>query len=460
MLKALDFTSAHIPTLIRKLAVPASVGFIFNTLFNVVDTYWSGKISTSALAAMGLTFPVFFIILSMGIGMGTGTTALISQSLGGDRHEEAQKYGFQAVSFSIINSVFLTIIGLAMAPSLFLILGATNEYLDIAVQYMDIILYGTVFFLINSILNSLLTARGDTKTYRNYLIVGFFLNVIFDPWFMYGGFGFPELGIRGIALSTILIQLFGSIYMIMITRKRKIFQHARFADFIPNRKYFVALFGQGFPASLNMLTVAIGIFVITYFASQFGKEAVAAYGIATRIEQIALLPTIGLNIAALTLAGQNMGAERPGRIFESWKLNIRYGLIIISVGIVAVYLFARQLMQTFTADTHVIDIGAQYLQIAVFFFFAYVFLNISVSTLQGMKKPLYAIFIGTYRQFLMPLPLFLFLAMYLGLGTKGIWWGIFIANWSAAIFTFFYTRRQILNLVPDSTPSKVIHLSK
>jgi len=454
MLKSIDFTTTHIPILIRKLAVPASVGFIFNTLFNVVDTYYGGKMSTSALAAMSLTFPVFFIILSMGIGMGTGTTALISQSLGAGRYEDAYKYGFQAVSFSIINSVLLTILGLAIAPSLFLILGATNTYLDIAVQYMNIILYGTVFFLMNSILNSLLTARGDTKTYRNYLIVGFVLNVIFDPWFMYGGLGFPKLGIRGIALATILIQSFGTIYMIIITRKRKVFQHARFNDFIPDRKYFVALFGQGFPASLNMLTVAIGIFVITYFASHFGKEAVAAYGIATRIEQLALLPTIGLNIAALTLAGQNMGADRPERVYKSWQLNIRYGLIIISIGVLSVYLFARQLMQAFTADIMVIGIGIEYLHIAILFFFAYVFLNISVSTLQGMKKPFYAIFVGAYRQFLIPIPLFFILAIYLGWGTKGIWWGIFVANWSAAIFTFFYTRRQILNLLHRSAVSK------
>lgn len=455
MHKSLDFTSAHISSLIRKLAVPASVGFIFNTLFNVVDTYWGGKISTSALAAMGLTFPVFFIILSMGIGMGTGTTALISQSMGAGRHEEADKYGFQAVSFSIINSGVLTIIGLAIAPSLFVILGAADDYLDIAMQYMTIILYGTLFFMMNSILNALLTARGDTKTYRNYLIVGFFLNVIMDPWFMYGGLGIPAMGIRGIALSTVIIQVFGTIYMITITRRRKIFEHARLTDFIPNRRYFLDLFGQGFPASLNMLTVAIGIFVITYFASRFGKEAVAAYGIATRIEQIALLPTIGLNIAALTLAGQNIGANLPARVYESWKLNIRYGLIIISFGVLCVSLFASQLMQAFTADIPVIGIGAEYLKIAALFFFAYVFLNISVATLQGLKKPLYAIFVGSYRQFLMPLPLFLFLAIYLGWETKGIWWGIFIANWSAAIFTFFYTRHQIKKLLPASEVTKV-----
>jgi len=443
MLKAHDFTSAHISLLIRKLAIPASVGFIFNTLFNVVDTYYGGRISTAALAAMGLTFPVFFIILAMGMGMGTGTTALISQSLGAGRNEEADKIGYQAVTFSVINSVLLTIFGLAVAPFLFTILGASDNYLDIAVKYMDTILYGTVFFLINSILNSLLTARGDTRTYRNYLIVGFFFNLLLDPWFIYGGFGFPPLGIRGIGFSTVLIQFFGTIYMIVITRRLNVFRNACFDDFIPNRKYFSALFGQGFPASLNMLTVAIGIFVITWFTSQFGKEAVAAYGIATRIEQIALLPTIGLNIAALTLAAQNMGANRPDRVYESWKLNLTYGLLIISFGTVAVLLFARQLMGAFTADIHVIEIGIQYLDIAALFFFAYIFLNMSVSTLQGMKKPMYAIFVGVYRQILMPLPLFLFLAIFLHWGTKGIWWGIFLVNWSAGIFTFFYTRRQI-----------------
>ena len=443
MVKSLDFTSAHIPSLVRRLAIPASVGFMFNTLFNVVDTYYGGQISTSALAAMSLTFPVFFIILSMGIGMGTGTTALISQSLGAERHNEADKYGLQAISFSIINSILLTIIGLVISPYLFIILGATSDYLDIATKYMNIILWGTIFFLINSIFNALLNARGDTKTYRNYLIVGFFLNVIFDPWFMYGGLGFPALGIRGIALSTVLIHSFGTVYMIFVCRKRKVFQNTALSDFIPNRKYFLALFGQGFPASLNMLTVAIGIFVITYFAGQFGKEAIAAYGIATRIEQIALLPTIGLNIAALTLAGQNMGANLPERVFESWRVNIKYGLVIIMIGIISVFLFSSQLMAAFTNDIKVIGIGIEYLHIAVLFFCAYIFLNISVSTLQGMKKPAYAIFVGAYRQFLIPIPLFFLFAIYFGWGTKGIWWGIFFANWSAAIFTYFYTRRQI-----------------
>lgn len=455
-----DFTKTPLPQLIRSIALPSSIGLIFNTLFNVIDTYYGGLVSTTALAALSLSFPVFFIILSIGIGMGTGATALISSSLGAGDHKKAGIYAAQAITFSLFNALLLTILGILFAPHLLKLLGARDEYLGIAVAYMNIILSGTLFFLLNSSLNASLTSRGDTRTYRNFLIAGFFLNVLMDPWFMYGGFGVPAMGVGGIGFSTVIIQFMGSLYLIYRIRKRKIMDGIKWQEWIPQKRYFMDLFRQGFPASLNMLTVAIGIFVITYFAGKFGKEAVAAYGIATRIEQLALLPTIGLNISALTIAAQNLGAGFPRRIFESWKLNITYGLLIILIGIISVSIFSEQLMKIFTSDRQVILIGKEYLHVAVLFFFAYIFLNISVSTLQGIKKPFYAIFVGAYRQFLLPLPLFLLLSVHLGWGTKGIWWGIFFANWSAAIFTFFYTRRKLQHIQLLGNKIKLIHLRK
>ncbi len=441
-----DFTTTPLPKLIRSIALPSSIGFIFNTLFNVIDTYYGGLVSTTALAALSLSFPVFFIILSVGMGMGTGTTALISSSLGAGDHKKARIYAVQAITLSIFNAIILTVLGMVFAPYLLKLLGAKDEYLGIAVAYMNIILSGTLFFLLNSILNSSLTSRGDTKTYRNFLIAGFFLNVFMDPWFMYGGFGIPAMGVGGIGFSTVIIQIIGTSYLVYRIRRRKILEGISFEDWKPQRKYYIELFKQGFPASLNMLTVAIGIFVITYFAGKFGKEAVAAYGIATRIEQLVLLPTVGLNVAALTIAAQNLGAGLPQRIFDSWKLNITYGILVILVGIISVAIFSEQLLKIFTADPQVIHIGKEYLGVGVLFYFAYIFLNISVSTLQGIRKPMYAIFVGTYRQFLVPLPLFILLSVNLGWGTNGIWWGIFFANWSAAIFTFFYTRRKLQRL--------------
>lgn len=441
-----DFTTTPLPILIRQIALPSSIGMIFNTLFNVIDTYYGGLVSTTALAALSLSFPVFFIILSVGMGMGTGATALISSSLGSGDKGKANNYAAQAITFSVFNAIALTILGILFAPHLLRLLGARDEYLGIATSYMNIILSGTLFFMVNSTLNAMLTSRGDTKTYRNFLIAGFFLNVLMDPWFMYGGFGVPAMGVGGIGFSTVIIQIMGSFYLIFRIRRRKIMEGIKWQQWIPNGKYFLDLFKQGFPASLNMLTVAIGIFVITYFAGKFGKEAVAAYGIATRIEQLVLLPSVGLNIAALTIAAQNLGAGMFRRVFESWKLNIIYGLMIMLIGIIVVVSFAGPLMKIFTTDPHVIMIGKEYLHVAVLFYFAYIFLNISVSTLQGIKRPLYAIFVGAYRQFILPLPLFLLLSVHLGWGTKGIWWGIFFANWSAAIFTFYYTRQKLQKL--------------
>ncbi|MBW2513331.1 MAG: MATE family efflux transporter, partial [Deltaproteobacteria bacterium] len=147
-----------IPGLIAQLAIPASIGMFFNTMFNVVDTYFSGLISTEAIAALSLSFPVFFVILAIGFGVSTGTTALIANALGAGDENTAQLYAIQSVSFTILLSLVLTLMGLFTAPFLFGILGAKGSYLAISLSYIDIIFYGLVFFSLTFVLNAILTA--------------------------------------------------------------------------------------------------------------------------------------------------------------------------------------------------------------------------------------------------------------------------------------------------------------
>ena len=215
---------------------------------------------------------------------------------------------------------------------------------------------------------------------------------------------------------------------------------------IPRKAAYIELAGQGIPASLNMMTIAVGVFVITYFISIFGKEGVAAYGIATRIEQIALLPSFGLNIAALTIVGQNNGARKFDRVRETVNKSILYGISIMTIGTVGVFCFAAPLMGVFTTDPIVMSIGATYLRIAAFIFQAYIILYVSVSCLQGMKKPLYAIWVGLYRQIAAPVMIFFGLVHLLGFGIVSVFWGIFGITWSAALFTLWYAKRTIDNI--------------
>lgn len=442
----LDFIETPISQLIKKLAIPTSVGFLFNTMFNVVDTYYAGQISTYAQAGLAISFPVFFIILSVGMGIGTGTTALISNALGKRDEESGKIYARQALTFGFILAVLLSIAGYISVPYLFKFMNAEGETLSLALEYMNVILICTVTFLINGILNGILSSRGDTMSFRNFLIAGSIINIGLDPLFMYGAFGIPGMGISGIAFATVLVQAGGVVYMGYRVRRTELFAQIQPELFKPQKKYFAEIAQQGFPASINMMTIAVGIFIITWFITRFGDSGVAAYGIATRIEQIALLPTIGLNIAAITIIGQNFGAGRFDRVKKAYRKSLKFGAIIMTVGMVWVFLLARNLVSLFTNDQEVIEIGTQYLQIAVLVFNSYVLLNISVAVLQGMKKPMFAIWIGLFRQVLMPVLVFYLLADLLGLELLGIWWGIAIINWVSAIISVIFTLRKLKTL--------------
>lgn len=429
-----------IPGLIAQLAIPASIGMFFNTMYNVVDTYFSGLISTEAIAALSLSFPVFFVILAIGFGISTGATALIANALGAGDEKKAQRYAIQSVSFTLLLSISLTLVGLFSAPFLFRLLGASGTYLTSSLTYINIIFYGLVFFSLTYVLNAILAAQGDTKSFRNVLIVGFFLNLIFDPWFIYGGLGLPALGLAGVAWATVFIQLFSTLFMGFRVIRSGLIGRECWALFVPRRSYFSDIAKQGFPASLNTMSIALGIFIITWFISKYGQEAVAAYGIATRVDQIALLPIMGLTTATLTLIGQNNGAARYTRCREVYRQSLLYGILITTVSMIVVLLFPRAIMQLFTEDEAVLRIGAFYLKISAFIYWAYIILFVAVAALQGLKRPSYAIWIGLYRQIVAPAIVFYALATLLGMGLTGIWWGIFVVTWSATIITLIYVR--------------------
>ena len=434
----LNLTEDPIPHLIRRIAIPASVGFFFNTMFNFVDTYFAGCISTDALAALSLSFPVFMIVIATGSGIGQGSTALISNALGAGEIERSRVYLVQALIFAIAASLVLTIAGWLAAPALFGILGATGQYLQISLEFMNWILAGSVFFLLQMTLNAVLNAKGETRVFRNALIGMFVLNCGLDPWFLYGGFGLPAMGIAGIAIATVVAQILGCIYMFHYVRRSDLWHGVTRASLRPNRHVLGEILQQAFPASLNMLTVALGIFVITWYVKWFGTQGVAAYGIATRIEQMLLLPTIGLNFAVLAVVGQNNGARRMDRVRASWLTTLKYGLVMMIVGGVVLVIWREPLMRIFTKDTGVIQRGSDYLLAASLTLCAYVILFQTVYMLQGLKKPMYGMWIGIYRQIVAPVLVFQGLAFTLGWGLWGIWWGVCLVTWSAALFTVIY----------------------
>ncbi|MCJ2166312.1 MULTISPECIES: MATE family efflux transporter [unclassified Pseudodesulfovibrio] len=444
-----DLTTRSIPKVIRQVAVPASVGFFFNTMFNVVDTWWAGRIDTHAVAALALSLPVYFIITALASGIGTGSTALMGSALGARDRDQAALIAVQMLSFGIFVSAFLAWFGLIFSPDIFGWLGAEGSYLTTCLEYMSPIFSCNFFTVSLFLFNAVLQSQGDTRSMRNVLILMATLNVAFDPWFIHGGFGLPAMGLAGVAWATVLLQGVGAVYLLVKARRTGLLKTNSGRNLIPRPKIYAEIARQGFPASLNSMTIALGFFVIFRFVSGFGPEAAAAYGIATRIDQIILLPTIGLSVAALTITAQNYGANRIDRIRENMKKNLLYGAMLILPLSVPIFLFAEPLMRIFTDDPAVTAIGAEYLRIDAFTLYGYVAIFVPTSILQGMKRPLFAIWLGLSRQVAAPYILFTLFTRTLGYPITALWFSILGIVWISAGIAFWFARRTV-NRVQDS----------
>ena len=439
----LSLTTDPIPKLTWQIALPMSIGMFFNTMFNVVDTFCAGWLGTEALAALSLSFPVFFFVFAFGSGIAQGTTALLSNSLGGGNSKDARHVFAQALLFVIVVGLILSFVGWLAAPWLFQQLGAEGAYLGTALAYMNVILAGGVFVLLPMVINSALSAEGNTLPYRNFLIAGFVANLLLNPLFILGWMGLPKMGVGGIGLATVIVQIAGGLYLWSHVAKSEVHRGLRFHDLKPDRILLMRIAGQAVPAALNMLTIAVGVFVITWFVKNFGQEAVAAIGIATRIEQIVLMPSIGLNAAVLSIVGQNHGAGHSHRVREAWITNVKYGALMMVVGGLLIMLTRDLAMRIFTDDPVVIGHGRDYLLSASLTLAAYPILFVTVFALQGLKRPIYGLWMGLYRQLIAPIIVFHTLTFTLGWGLWGIWWGVCLVTWSAAIFSFVWGWKKI-----------------
>ena len=439
----IDLTQGDIGTHIRKLAIPASVGFFFHTMYNVTDTYFAGQISTQALSALTLSFSIFFMMLAFAMGMSEAVTALVGNALGEKNEQRAIHITMNALVFAVLLSIVLTIVGVLSTPTLMQILGAEGGYLRESLDYINIILYGSVFFILSYFINALLNSVGDTVSFRNILIFSAFLNIALDYWFVYGGLGVSPLGVRGISLATIITEMITMAYLFYKLKKTPLIKH--FKGFRIDTDVFKELVKQGFPPSINMIMMAAGIFIITYYVAPYGKEVVAAFGIGMRVEQIVLMPSIGLNVAALSIISQNNGAKSYARIEDTIKTSLYYGGLISFIGMLVLLGGAEEFMRFFSNDIKVIEEGVVYLYVEAFILFFFVVIFVYLAMLQGIEKPSFIFYISIFRQIIAPIVL-LSIFLFMGLDVVWIWIGIALIVAFSALITWRYSRKKLLGL--------------
>ena len=438
MSKSIKLTKDPIWTLLRRVTIPASVGSLFQTFYNLVDTWFAGRISAEAIGAIAKSFPIYFTIIAVGVGLGAATNALIGNSIGEKKIRVASLYVAQSLIFAVLVSIIVTIFGLNVSNYLLGVMGSDVAGIILTREYLDIIFYGTFIVLIQISLNGTLNAQGDTRSYRNVLIFSFFLNIFLNPLFIWG-YGFiPGFGIAGLAIATVISQSIGTIYLAFKVNNCQIRNYLKPQCFIPKFEYLKSLTNQAVPVMFSMLFIGVGIFNILYFIGKFGDLATAGYGAALRVEQVFLLPVIGLNTAVLSIGGQNFGAKAYNRIRELYTKALFFGISFMTVAGVIIFFGAEFFVSLFTDNQEAVMSGTIYLKVAALIGPIYPVFFITTAVFQAVKKPLYSLYLSILR-----LTAFPFLSLWYVINIKGgdyqdIFYTIMVTNWAMGIAVLIF----------------------
>ena len=437
----MNILTDDVKILIRKLAIPASVGTLFQTLYNIVDTFFAGKISPEALSALAKSFPIYFILIASSIGITVAGTSLIGNSIGEKNQKKASTYFSQLIIFSLILTLFITYIGLTYSDNVFILMGSSDEVKNLGLDYTNIIFYGSFLFIVVVALNSLLHAEGDTKTYRNALIIAFLLNIFLNPILIFGFWFIPAFGMKGIGIATLIAQLVSLIIIFNKVLKSRLIKDLIINNFIPKIYYFKNIFFQSMPIIISICGYSVASAIVFKYAGLSGEYAAAGYGAGTRIEQVVLLPILGINTAIITIIAQNFGAKNILRIKQTYITAIKYAFIIMIISSLFVYLLAEIITCLFSNDLNVIEFGKLYLQISAFVLPAYPIFFLSNGFFMALKKSENALVANIFRNVIFPFLVF-YTAIYYNSDFTNFFWLWVFYNWIFSLsylgYTLFY----------------------
>jgi len=436
-----DYTSINIHKAILLLSIPMVLELVMESTFALVDIFFVGKLGASAVAAVGLTETYLFLLYSVAMGLGTAVTAIIARRIGEKNRELAGRSAVQAVFLAIIGSVPFAFAGIFYGRELMELMGADQWVLTTGYHYTQVMLGGNVVIMLLFVINSIYRGAGDAAIAMRILLISNAVNIILDPLLIFGLGPFPELGIKGAAIATTIGRAAGvAVQFWLLFRGGK---HIRIT---------VSQIRPGWKIIKGMIRTSIGgvgqmiigmtswIFLVRILAS-IGSAAVAGSTIALRIMMFTFMPAAGMSNAAATLVGQNLGSGNPERAETAvWKIGLYNMLFLIGVSIIF-FLFNRPLMTIFTSEPEVITVGSTWLRILSYSFFVYGWWMVSVQAFNGSGDTKTPTLINLVFFWLIEIPLSYLLAIVLGWGYSGVFWGCFFAETSVGLFTLWLFRR-------------------
>ena len=428
-----DLTEGKVWKVIVRFAVPLLVGNLLQQFYNITDSIIVGQfLGKEALAAVSASFFIYYFIISLVIGVGSGTTVVISQLFGAKQYQKVQLAFSSFFIFMLVGGIILSIAGIIFAEPVFRLTNTPEEVIPQAVAYFRIYIGGTFLFVTFNSIISILRGVGESVRPMLFILITTVLNIAFDLLFIL----VFKWGIEGAARATVVSQGIGMCIALAYVNNTHPLLSIKKQDMLFDWELFKESLKIGLPTSVQQCAIALGLIALLGIVNSFGTNTLTAYGAAGKIDTIITQAILTLSGALAAFCGQNIGAGRLDRVKKGVQFTMYTNIALGLLTFAAVYLFGNEMMRIFTKDIDVVAIGKEYLLIIGGFFIVHGALNVYNGALRGAGDTLFPMITSLVCLWLIRIPLAYYLSSWLG--RNGIWWAIGISITIGLIVTFVY----------------------
>jgi putative MATE family efflux protein len=432
-----DFTTGNEAKHIFRFALPMLIGNVFQQLYNVVDSIIVGRyLGDKALAAVGASFPIIFMVIALIIGIGIGSSVVISQYFGAKDYDKVKRAADTTYIFLFFAGIVITIVGLLSGEYIFRLMRLPEEILPMAKTYLDIYMYGLILMFGFNSVSSILRGVGDSKTPLYFLIISTFLNIFLDILFVLGF----KWGVAGAAWATVIAQAFSFVIAIIYLERLRHMLRITFKRLVFDWDIFKQSVRIGLPTGIQQTLVALGGMALMGIVNTFGTEVIAGFSAASRIDSLAVIPIMNFSASLSGFVGQNIGAGKIDRVkrglWATIKMSVVFSIIISTI----ILIWGEKMMVVFTTNPKVVDIGYHYLMIVSIFYVAFAVMFCINGLLRGAGAAIIPMYITLLSLWIVRFPLAYLLSRTFGMGEAGIWWSIPLGWLMGAVASILYYR--------------------
>lgn len=430
-----DLTHGPVWKVIVRFALPLLIGNLLQQFYNVTDSIIVGQfLGKEALAAVSASFFIYYFIISLVIGVGSGTSVVVSQFFGAKQYDKVQRAFSSFFIFMLVAGIALSIAGIIFAEPIFRLTNTPEEVIPEAVAYFKIYIGGTFLFVTFNSIISILRGVGESVRPMIFILITTVLNIVLDLLFIVG-FGW---GIEGAARATVISQGIGMCVALGYVNNTHPLLSIKKQDLLFDMKLFKEGLKIGLPTSVQQCAIALGLIALLGIVNSFGTDTLTAYGAAGKIDSIITQAVLTLSGALAAFCGQNIGAGRFDRVRKGLRFTMLVNMFFSLITFTAIYFFGEEMMRAFTNDPAVIAIGKEYLLIIGGFFFVHGALNIYNGALRGAGDTVFTMASSLLCLWLIRIPLAYQLSAWYG--RQGIWWAIGISIGIGLLITYIYYR--------------------